>query len=230
MQTRTIRPEQSPCLDHSVCQQARFRFLLAHRRSGPLSLVVPQATSDHGAASESARPVPNPKRSPSRRGLPYQCQTVLAKDPALAQDLPEFDRPRSAEILTSTSTGAHNKPWAPRPGARQAHRPAGGSSAALTPPQAYIEPQLRSFSLLASGSCLIAQLDASLPARPQDPARTRPVFLGPTTRPSRPAGGAGPLIGHPTALRWGYHGVQVPRAVLSVLKSHFARTCIGNCK
>jgi hypothetical protein len=38
-------------------------------------------------------------------------QTVLAKDPA--QDIREFDRPRSAEILTSTSTGAHNKPLDP---------------------------------------------------------------------------------------------------------------------
>ncbi len=69
---------------------------------------------------------------PWRHNGPLDChtdansQTVLAMD--LAQDLPEFDRPRPAEILTSTSTGAHNNPLDPAldkpidPGALQSLR------------------------------------------------------------------------------------------------------------
>ena len=107
-QTRTIRPRQSPCLDHSASADKPGPALLAHRRFGP----VPHITT-----------------APQRpAGLPHNAnsQTVLAKDPA--QDLPEFDQPRSAEILTSTSTGAHNNPLDPAldkpidPGAPQPFR------------------------------------------------------------------------------------------------------------
>ncbi len=55
--------------------------------------------------------IPRRRNCPSDHHTNANSQTVLAKDPA--QDLPEFDLPRSAEILTSTSTWAHNKPLDP---------------------------------------------------------------------------------------------------------------------
>jgi len=118
----------------------------------------------------------------------------------------------SAEILTSTSTGALVKPLDAVLD-RCSTSPSTRSSAAFTPQQAVTEPQLRP---LPAGFVLVCSTWTHRHhARPQDPARHRPVLLGLTTRSSRPAGGAGSLISHPTALRWGYHGVQVPRAVHS---------------
>jgi hypothetical protein len=92
-----IRPKQSPSLGHSAPAAKPGSGL-----TGPPALRSNTANY-HGAAT--ARPTPSDHHTNANS------QTVLAKDPA--QDLPEFDRPRSAEILTSTSIGAHNKPLDP---------------------------------------------------------------------------------------------------------------------
>ena len=173
---------------------------MAHRRSGPVQQTTtapqrPVGPSYHGAATARRTIIPKPIVKPSWRRTLHRIS-------------------RSSTCLAPRRSRRALRPGpqqAPRPGARQAYRP--GSSAVLMPRQTHVEPQLRPFSLLASS--LTLKLDASSPARPQDPAHVRPELLGPTTRSSRPAGGAGPLIGHPTALRWGYHGVQFPRAVHS---------------
>jgi hypothetical protein len=95
---------------------------------------------------------------------------------------------------------------APRPGARQAHRP--GSSAVLASSRRTTAETL-SLWLLAH-ELKLGRLVTCTAAGPGSQPRARPELLGPTTRSSRRAGGAGPPSGHPTALRWGFMGFNSP--------------------
>ena len=101
---------------------------------------------------------------------------------------------------------------APRPGARQAHRPGSSADFASSHRTTAETPLPVGFLFLSSK---FGRLVTCTAAGPGSPPCARPELLGLTTQSSRPAGRAGPLTGHPTALRWGYHGVQFPRAVHS---------------
>jgi hypothetical protein len=75
-----------------------------------------------------------------------------------------------------------------------------------------IEPQLRP---LPAGFCLIALLGRIVTCMAAGPGSLSTGAARPDDPIIATAGGAGLLISHPTALRWGYHGVQFPRAVHS---------------
>ena len=185
--------------------------------SQPRTSALPKSTVPAFAAHRRSRPKPPRRRigpsayrvtAPQRPVRPPHQSPIV--QPSWRRTLHRISR--SSTIRGDPDEHIDRGPQqAPRPGARQAPRP--GSSAILAGSRRTTAETL-SLWLLAH-ELKLGRLVTSTAAGPGSQPRARPELPGSTTRSSRQAGGAGPLIGHPTALRWGYHGVQFPRAVHS---------------
>jgi len=172
-------------------RQARFRPQLAHRRSQP------RTTCYHGAATARWSATQMPIVKPSWRRTLHRTSRSLTKL-------------HSEEVLTSTSTGAHTKPLDPvlDPALHKPIDPELCSLHAASSPQ-----RTAAETLSLPASCLFALLGRIVTctaAGPGSPPTGAPRPDDPIIATSR----WGRLVYQPpTALRWGYHGVQVPRAV-----------------